>query len=397
MSAESTTQTTELTSWIDGNLSNVTNVSAPDGCITLQLRPFEFNPWDNPDNLMSHEVEHLFDVIVAVGFLYVLFLVSAPTNVISMIAFYKQGIKERINLCLFLQSFADLVYMTFNFLLYSDRLYLEIRNGPSRSFMTAMMLNNYLACLYSFSWASGFMTVVIASERCFCVVSPFRSQRILRTRTMGLIIVAAFVVIFGGFFVVGARWTIACIFSPLTQSTSYEIYPRQWYLQHKQIIDTLDGVYGLILPCTFVFVVTVTTTATVVKITKMTSWREKTSSANVAAREIALTRMLIGTSSLYVVCSVSHVVTRILILCLPDFSIGGRYSNTFNFMSSVNELFTYINSSVNFFIYYSMGSKYKETVRRMFGRSSEHNDISVISRSTIIRKTGTDCLSNQMP
>nr|KAG5705475.1 hypothetical protein BaRGS_004602 [Batillaria attramentaria] len=77
---------------------------------------------------MSHEVEHLFDVIVAVGFLYVLFLVSAPTNVISMIAFYKQGIKERINLCLFVQSFADLVYMTFNFLLYSDRLYLEIRN-----------------------------------------------------------------------------------------------------------------------------------------------------------------------------------------------------------------------------------------------------------------------------
>ncbi|KAK7491773.1 hypothetical protein BaRGS_00017029 [Batillaria attramentaria] len=388
MSTEGTTEITEITSWIeDDHLGNRSNVSAPEGCITLQLRAFEFIPWDNPDNLMSYRTEKLFDVIVAAGFLYVLFLVSAPTNIISMIAFYKQGIKERINLCLFAQSFADLVYMTFNFLLYADRLYFEIKNGSRRVVMAEIMLNNYLVGLYGFSWASGFMAMIIASERCFCVVSPFRSQRILRTRTMAVIIVAAFVILVGGFFVVGVRWSIACLFNPLTQATSYEVYPREWYIQHKELVDYLDGFYGLILPCIYVLVVTVTTVVTVVKITNITSWREKTSSANASTREIALTRMLIGTSILFLVCSVSHVVTRIMILFVPDFSIGGRYSNTFNFMSSVNELFTYINSSVNFFIYYSMGSKYKETVRRMFGRSSETKSIPDVTQSINISKT----------
>nr|KAG5703102.1 hypothetical protein BaRGS_012164 [Batillaria attramentaria] len=164
MSTEGTTEITEITSWIeDDHLGNRSNVSAPEGCITLQLRAFEFIPWDNPDNLMSYRTEKLFDVIVAAGFLYVLFLVSAPTNIISMIAFYKQGIKERINLCLFAQSFADLVYMTFNFLLYADRLYFEIKNGSRRVVMAEIMLNNYLVGLYGFSWASGFMAMIIAN------------------------------------------------------------------------------------------------------------------------------------------------------------------------------------------------------------------------------------------
>jgi hypothetical protein len=46
---------------------------------------------------------------------------SFPTNILSMAVFVKQGLKERINLCLFSLSLVDLVYMTFNFLLYCER------------------------------------------------------------------------------------------------------------------------------------------------------------------------------------------------------------------------------------------------------------------------------------
>jgi hypothetical protein len=46
---------------------------------------------------------------------------SLPTNVLSILVFAKQGLKERINLCLFCLSFNDLVYMIANVNLYSDR------------------------------------------------------------------------------------------------------------------------------------------------------------------------------------------------------------------------------------------------------------------------------------
>ncbi|KAK7491774.1 hypothetical protein BaRGS_00017030 [Batillaria attramentaria] len=260
------------------NDTEASNFRVPDGCVVLRLTVSDFVPWDNPENLISQEVERAFDTVTVV-FLYILFLISAPTNIISMIAFYKQGIKERINFCMFCQSFADLSYMVFNFVFYSDRLYLEIAKGERRGMMSLFVLDNYLVGLYGFIWWSSFLTMVIACERCFCVVFPFGAQRVLKTRTMAVIILTAFVVIMAGFFVVGSRWGISCVFDPTQNTTSLMTYPREFYLQNRHIIDVLDGlVYGLILPATFDLIVIVTTVITLVKLKRMTSWRESTSS-----------------------------------------------------------------------------------------------------------------------
>ena len=48
-------------------------LQVPEGCVVLQVS--EFVPWDNPDNLISQEVEQMFDMIVAVVFLNILFLI----------------------------------------------------------------------------------------------------------------------------------------------------------------------------------------------------------------------------------------------------------------------------------------------------------------------------------
>ena len=54
--------------------SNVSDqLQVPEGCVVLRVS--EFVPWDNPDNLISQEVEQMFDMIVAVVFLNILFLI----------------------------------------------------------------------------------------------------------------------------------------------------------------------------------------------------------------------------------------------------------------------------------------------------------------------------------
>ena len=66
----------------------------------------EYLPWDNPDNIISVKFEDMVRKIRYV-FLPVLFLIGGPANVINMLVFYKQGLKERVNLCLFALSLAD--------------------------------------------------------------------------------------------------------------------------------------------------------------------------------------------------------------------------------------------------------------------------------------------------
>ncbi|XP_070186815.1 probable G-protein coupled receptor frpr-1 [Littorina saxatilis] len=288
-----------------------------------------------------------------------------------MIVFTKLNLKERINLCLFCQSLADLVYMVENFLLYADRVYIEIMGAARRGPLFKLLLDNHLNGFYGFNSASGFMTTVIACERCFCVVSPLKSQSILKTKSMLVIIVVAFIVIVGVFFVVCTRWSIKCVFDPRTNTSMPEIYPGQFYLLNKQLIDTLDGyVYGIILPVSFIFLVSISTIITVVHLRKMASWREQSSTATAGSaammvRDVALTRMLIGCSMLFIVCNIPVVVFRALIVFVPEVSLGGRYQNMFTFMVSVTELFGYINSSCNFFIYYSMGTKYKQALNAL--------------------------------
>ena len=336
------------------------------GCRVVALG--DFLPWDNPDNLVSKEAEKAVDTAVAVVFLPILFLVSIPVNVINVTVFWRQGLKERINLCLFSLSLVDLLYMFHSFLLNVDRLYLESTRDPSKLGLTfKFIVDHKLVGFRGLSWVSGFLSMLIACERCFCVVSPLRSKTILQTGTTAALIILSSLIILTGFFFVCTRWSIACIFNPLTGVTSDTIYGSEFYIQNRQVLDILDGiVYGLVLPALYVIVVLVTTVLTSLRLRQMANWREKTSSASVSPREVALTRMLIGISVLYVVCTMPTLTLGLCILFVPDISLNGRYYNTFNLMVSVFELFSYINASVNFFVYCFLGSKYKETLTEMF-------------------------------
>ena len=59
---------------------------------------------------------------------------------------------------------------------------------------------------------------------------------------------------------------------------------------------------------------------------------------------------------------------RLVLLFVPEMNTGRRYQNTFLMASWILEIASYINSSFNIFVYYSMGSRYRETVKALFCR-----------------------------
>ena len=99
------------------------NTSEHPGCLILQFQ--SFIPWDNPDNIISFQTENLVRRLKDVLFLPILFLIGGPANVINMAVFYKQGLKERINVCLFALSLADELYLANSMLWYGEQLYFQ--------------------------------------------------------------------------------------------------------------------------------------------------------------------------------------------------------------------------------------------------------------------------------
>ncbi|KAK7462582.1 hypothetical protein BaRGS_00038376 [Batillaria attramentaria] len=363
------------------SLKNFSQTEVPEGCLVV-MQTAEFLPWDNADNLISQETEQWVELVVNGVTLPILFIISSVTNVINMAVFYRHGLKERVNLCLFALSFVDFVYVLQSFVLYVDKLYLAITGDSRVGVLTLFFVKNMLLGLTGFSWASGFMSAVVACERCFCIVSPLKSKTFLETKTMAMIILVSTVLIVGGMFVVMAQWDVVCVFDPVSLSTSHLVFPSKFFLDNRQVLELFDAVvYGIAMPGFCLTTVTIATLVIGIKLRQMATWREQSSSAaSMSSRDLALTRMLVATSILFIVSLLPALVLRVAIFAEPELSLSGRYYNTFNLLISFSQLFTYVNSSVNFFFYYFIGTKYRETVRRMFGKPME-KDVSVMSTS----------------
>ncbi|KAL8589873.1 hypothetical protein ACOMHN_023960 [Nucella lapillus] len=343
------------------------NMTSSDNCRRLQF--VGHAPWDHPEKIFTTENEAFFERLKGAIVLPFLFLIGGPANVINMAVFFKQGLKERINLCLFALAAVDGLYLLVCVLQNAERMYTQFaapgeRNGPALAFI----VNHNLIGFFGFSWVSQIYTAIIASERCFCVVSPLRSHTVLSTRTMAVILALVVVIIVGLFFLVATRFRMICVYDPVTNARFNVLDGGEFYYRNQKFIDYLDSlVYGFALPGASILVVLVTTTVTIVKLRKAMAWRSETS-GTLSTREVALTKMLVAVSILFLACVTPLLLFRAIALFIPGMRPGGRYHNLYLSLLWIMEIPTYVNSSFNIFVYYSMGSRYRDTVRLILCR-----------------------------
>ena len=203
------------------------------------------------------------------------------------------------------------------------------RYGP----ITQYTANHNLVGFFGFTWVSQVISAIIASERCFCILKPLRSQNVLSTSTTIAVIVVVYVVVVGLYFLVVSRYRIACVYDPVRQVSFMSGVVGQFYLDHRKLIDYLDAfVYGAGLPGVMMVVVTATTIITTIKLRQAAAWRAETSSSgSMTSQEIALTRMLVGNSVLFIVCISPIALFRwVLVVCLRRRRSSSYFSRPLN-------------------------------------------------------------------
>lgn len=383
-----------MSSWL--GVDNVTDVfHIPEGCFVIPDSAIA--PWNNPEDLVSHETFQTFEEIVNVYFLTLFFLISVPTSVINMAVFWKHGIKERINLCLFCLSFDDLIVVAFHFQMKAEFIYATISETVYKGVARSFIVNNMIHSLAGFVYTSGFLSTLIALERGLCVVKPLKAQSMIKTKTTVVIIAIGHVLIMAGHYVIAARFSTVCTFDPLTGQSVEAIYSSKFYINNKALVDIFVGIiFGFSLPVIYFAGITVSTIVTVLKLRQMAEWRELSSTATLsgvsAVKDVTLTRMLIGTSCVFVASNTPFFLFHAVQPFVPELSLNGKYYNTYSLFISIQQLCVYFNSSVNFFVYYYLGTRFRLTVRRMiFGCRSTYNSakkLSVAERFTAVSSVG---------
>ncbi|XP_076454848.1 uncharacterized protein LOC143289685 [Babylonia areolata] len=304
--------------------------------------------------------------------LLVLFVIGFPANVINMAVFCKQGLGDRVNLCLFSLSLTDWLFLTSSMCLNAENIYLYLSTGTPKRHWNAFMVNHNFICFLGTGFISFVLSAIIACERCYCVLIPLKYQTLLRTRTMAFIIVSVYAVLFSLHFIVAMKYRVGCVYDPVTDTLVTMLTEGEFYKSHRELVDRLDGiVFGIgVSGCMMAVVITATITTTI-KLRQLMTWRTETSSSQLSSREVALTKMLIGNSVFFIVCASPACLFRVVWFFLPEFSAGGRHHSLYLSTLWVLEGFCYINYTFNFFVYYVMGSRYRDTFWTLFGRHSD--------------------------
>nr|KAG5705556.1 hypothetical protein BaRGS_009209 [Batillaria attramentaria] len=93
------------------------------------------------------------------------------------------------------------------------------------------------------------------------------------------------------------------------------------------------------------------------------------SSAN--QREAAVTRMLLVVCVVYTCCITPSVIQAITRASVEDFFGGGRYNNIFFASLCITHFLESVNCSINFIIYYTMSTRFRETLREIVRRGDK--------------------------
>ena len=104
------------------------------------------------------------------------------------------------------------------------------------------------------------------------------------------------------------------------------------------------------------------TIITSVRLIHIVRWRSQTSSS-LSSKEIGVTKMLIALSIEFFVLSIPIIVLRVVPVFETRLRAGGEFANSFNLLAAVSEICSYVSSSVNLFVYYFTGTKFKQTLQ----------------------------------
>ncbi|KAL8573553.1 hypothetical protein ACOMHN_047824 [Nucella lapillus] len=356
----------DIPTWTSRDIENQSTNTAAGNCRIIENGTRI--PWNHPGNLVSWETEVLVYKICAGILIPLLFLLGMPANVANMVVFYKQGLKERINVCLFTLALVDLLHLTPVFVFEVEQVYSwfsnEVRNGDIYRFV----MNNNLLGFWGFSYGSMLLAAVVSTERCLCVLFPLTSQRCIPTKTFAVVVVFVVFTVSLLRFVVTAQYRSACFYEVRTHRTSWQYeLNSDYFTENQAMLRILEGVFfGLCLSVGCPVLVLITTVITAVRLRQIVRWRSCSSSGMSTPKEIGVTRMLICLSVEFVVLSSPVIVVRVTRL-FPSVLNTAYHVNLYRILVNCYSVCFYVSSSVNFVVYYMTGTKYRETLHALLG------------------------------
>nr|KAG5693114.1 hypothetical protein BaRGS_014064 [Batillaria attramentaria] len=352
---------------------------------------YDSHKYTRPADVISFATYLVIDGVCICGVQPVLFLIGVPTNILSCIVFARQGLRDRMNLLLFSLALVDLLFVALFFLTGSYCLVGQFR--PDVQNWWKFFARKYFTGLYrGFLYTSGCLTMIIAVERCLCVAMPLKAANLIKTRTVGAMIAATLVVIQTACCIYPLELEIGSALDLATGEVLYFLALTQFYFDNQKLIDVVENTFLMIvIPFTTFIVVTAATAVTVVKLKRAITWRETSGSdSTINKRQMALAKMLVVVSCVYILTAAPNLALGLSRLTVPGFLPSERFANIFLASHLLYLMLAMFNSSVNFFIYATNSSRddraLQKVLRHIRGQTKNRQEAMMVMTQLNFRR-----------
>lgn len=212
--------------------------------------------------------------------------------------------------------------------------------------------------------------MVIAVERCVCVTLPLKAATLVKTRTIAMIIVGVVLSLQTMCLLYPLELSIGTMEDPNTGKITLFLTTTEFRSQYILLYNIVENTLIMIVIPFFTFtVVTIATAITVVQLKRAIAWRHGSSSSSSSdVREVALVKMLVVVSLIYIISSAPNVALGMTRLLVPEFVANRRYANIFLASHLMYLVLAQANSSVNFFVYLARSSRFRQELRHLLRR-----------------------------
>ena len=216
---------------------------------------------------------------------------------------------------------------------------------------------------------SSCITMVIAVERCLCVLFPLKAQTLMSTRTMAILLSTITLLHQLGFSLFLFKWTTKRIWNSRTGYSVVTFVTVDG--PNQELISTIyyvvfDIILLFVTNIVVLSVVVTCTVVTVIKLRQAMAWRlsANSSSSNTQNQQTALTKMLVVLCCIYVACSTPGCIMALVRRVNPKYAPDGIYANFFMLSHAIGyRVFSATNSSVNFFVFCWMSTRFRQELR----------------------------------
>ncbi|GFO37420.1 type-1 angiotensin ii receptor [Plakobranchus ocellatus] len=309
------------------------------------------------------------------------------TNSLNVAVFIKMGFKETTNISMLSLAVSDFLSCLLGLWTYLC-LIPEFRNIPNLPFEPTEIASETGTALRPYVTRTGaFITAFITLERCLCVVLPMKVKRIITIPVTCVTMIVIYVITLLPYSVHPVFTTIGWKYYPHLNKTLIGAVPTNNKVAPIFLI-IIRYLVGFIFLLLAIIIILVCTLFLVITLAKSLRWRNsmrKQTQLNASSgqtssqkpsesrKENRLIKMVVVIATLFIV---SHLPGTILIFVLP---VAEDYAE-----KNVNDPFTIlqisfifafelVNNSVNFFVYYLIGTKFRLAFRQMVGLKEKNS------------------------